>query len=167
MSDLNAPHFHDEEAAYALLEAHVWPEGRICPHCGSIDCSGKLTGKSTRIGVYKCYHCRKPFTVKVGTIFEASHVPLHLWLQAMFLMCGSKKGISIGQLHRTLGVTLKTAWLMSHRIREVVRSPNGSPIGTAGKDGEADEAFAGPFVGHRPSRHSPRHRPGGRRSELG
>jgi transposase-like protein len=75
----------------------------------------------TRIGVYKCYACRKPFTVKVGTIFEASHVKLHIWLQAMFLLCSSKKGMSSNQLHRILGVTLKTAWFMSMRIREAMR----------------------------------------------
>ena len=101
-------------------------------------------GKSTRIGVYKCYACRKPFTVKVGTIFEASHVKLHVWLQAMFLLCSSKKGISSNQLHRTLGVTLKTAWFMSHRIREAMREgklPGG--MGGEGKFVEADETYIG------------------------
>ncbi len=120
MSALNAPHMHNEEAAYAYVEACVWPEGSVCPHCGGYDRIGKLEGKSTRIGVYKCYQCHKPFTVKVGTIFENSHVALHLWLQAMYLICASKKGISASQLHRTLGVTLKTAWFMSHRIREAM-----------------------------------------------
>jgi transposase-like protein len=86
MSILSAAHFHSEEAAYAYVEARVWPEGRICPHCGSIERSGKLGGKSTRIGLYKCYDCRKPFTVKIGTIFEGSHVALRLWLQAIFLL---------------------------------------------------------------------------------
>lgn len=122
MSVLSAPHFHDEEAAYAFVEARVWPEGPVCPHCGCSERIGVLKGKSTRIGVRKCYDCRKPFTVKVGTVFEASNVKLHLWLQAMFLMCSSKKGISANQLHRTLGVTLKTAWFMAHRIREAMRS---------------------------------------------
>ena len=77
----------------------------------------KMNGNSTRIGTYKCYVCRKPFTVKVGTIFEDSHIPMRLWLQAIYLMSASKKGISSNQLHRTLGVTLKTAWFMAHRIR--------------------------------------------------
>ena len=86
-SALNAPHFHDEEAAYAFVEARVWPHGRSCPKCGTVDASGPLNGKSTRIGTYKCYACRKPFTVKVGTIFESSHVSLHVWLQAIFLLC--------------------------------------------------------------------------------
>src|SRR3954449_7665870 len=120
-SVLDEARFHDEEAAYAYVEAMVWPNGRVCPHCGVIDRSGALKGKSTRIGLYKCYACRKPFTVKVGTIFEKSHVPLHIWLQAIFLLCSSKKGMSSNQLHRTLGVTLKTAWFMSMRIREAMR----------------------------------------------
>jgi len=84
--------FRDERAAYAYVESQVWPNGRVCPHCGVFDRSGPLKGKSTRIGVYKCYACRKPFTVKVGTIFESSHVPLHIWLQAIHLMCSSNTG---------------------------------------------------------------------------
>ena len=116
-SVLSERHFHNEAAAYKFVEARVWPQGPICPHCGGYDRIGKLEGKSTREGVYKCYQCKKPFTVKVGTIFESSHVKLHLWLQAMFLMASSKKGVSSNQLHRTLGVTLKTAWFMSHRLR--------------------------------------------------
>ena len=120
-SILSQPYFHNEEAAYAFVEARVWPRGRVCPHCGVIDRSGVLGGTSTRIGVYKCYDCRKPFTVKVGTIFESSHIALRLWLQAIFLIASSKKGISSNQLHRTLGITLKSAWFMSHRIREAMR----------------------------------------------
>jgi transposase-like protein len=116
-SVLEAKCFHDEEAAYAWVEARVWPQGPVCPHCGGVDRISKMGGKSTRVGTYKCYQCRKPFTVKVRTVFEASHVPMRFWLQAMFLMASSKKGISTNQLHRTLGVTLKTAWFMSHRIR--------------------------------------------------
>src|SRR5277367_2615451 len=117
MSILSQKQFHDESAAYKWVEARIWPQGPVCPHCGCFERLGKLAGKSTRIGVYKCYDCRKPFTVKVGTIFEDSHVKLHLWLQAIVMMCSSKKGISSNQLHRTLGVTLRTAWHMSHRIR--------------------------------------------------
>ncbi|MPY74310.1 MAG: IS1595 family transposase [Alphaproteobacteria bacterium] len=143
MSILSAPHFHNEEAAYAFVEARVWPKGRVCPHCGVVDRSSKMQGKSTRIGAYKCYACRKPFTVKVGTIFEASHVPLNKWLQAMYLMCASKKGISSNQLHRTLGVTLKTAWFMSHRIREAMRPASLSPMGGNGGMVEVDETFIG------------------------
>jgi transposase-like protein len=118
MSVLSDSHFHSEEAAYEWVESRIWPGGAVCPHCNGSERISKMQGKSTRIGTYKCYVCRKPFTVKVGTIFESSHVPLHLWLQAIFLMCSSKKGISSNQLHRTLGITLKSAWFMSHRIRE-------------------------------------------------
>jgi len=143
MSALSAAHFHDEEAAYAFVEARVWPNGPVCPKCGGGDRIGKMQGKSTRIGTYKCYACRKPFTVKVGTIFESSHVELHIWLQAIYLIASSKKGISSNQLHRTLGVTLKTAWFMSHRIREAMRSGDLSPMGGAGGIVEADETFIG------------------------
>lgn len=142
-SALSAPHFHNEEAAYAFVEARVWPEGPVCPHCGGYDRIGKMGGKSTRIGAYKCYQCRKPFTVKIGTIFESSHVALNIWLQAMYLIAGSKKGISSNQLHRTLGVTLKTAWFMSHRIREAMRSGDMTPFGSGGGIVEIDETFIG------------------------
>src|SRR6266404_4137455 len=116
-SIFDARPLRDEKAAYAYVEAKIWRNGRVCPHCGVIDRSGLLKGKSTRIGVYKCYACRKPFTVKINTIFHASHAPLHLWMQAMYLMASSKKGISTNQLARTLGVHMKTAWHMSHRIQ--------------------------------------------------
>jgi transposase-like protein len=139
-SILDEPRFRNEEAAYAYVETMVWPNGRVCPHCGTIDKSGPLKGKSTRIGVYKCYACRKPFTVKVGTIFEKSHLPMHIWLQAMHLMCSSKKGISSNQLSRVLGSDLKTAWFVSHRIRLAMDGSSGAgPIGGAGKIVEADE----------------------------
>jgi hypothetical protein len=102
---------------------------------------GKLQGKSTRFGVYKCYECRKPFTVRIGTIFEDSKVALHLWLQAIYLVAASKKGISANQLHRVLGVTLKTAWFMGHRIREAMRDVSNGMLGDDGSSGivEADE----------------------------
>src|SRR5947207_9440516 len=102
-----------------------------------------MKGKSTRIGVYKCYQCRKPFRVTVGTVFESSHVPLRLWLQAVHLLASSKKGISSNQLHRILGVTLKTAWFMSHRIREAMRVVGVEPMGGAGEIVEIDETFIG------------------------
>ena len=143
MSVLSAPHFHNEKAAYAYVEARVWPEGPVCPHCGCFGRIYELKGASTRIGVRKCGDCRKPFTVKVGTIFEASHVPLRFWLQAMFLMASSKKGISSNQLHRTLGVTLKTAWFMSHRIREAMRCGELAPFGQGGGMVEVDETYIG------------------------
>ena len=102
-----------------------------------------MNGKSTRVGLYKCYQCRKPFTVRMGTVFESSHVPLHLWLQAMHLLCSSKKGISSNQLHRTLGITLKSAWFLSHRIREAMRDGSLAPMGGDGGVVEVDETFIG------------------------
>jgi transposase-like protein len=142
-SIFDEPHLRNEDAAYAFVEAKIWRDGRACPHCGVVGNSGKLKGKSTRIGVYKCYACRKPFTVKIGTIFEASHVPMHMWLQAIVLMCGSKKGISTNQLHRILGVTLRTAWHMSHRIRLAMDNSGSGPLGGEGKTVEVDETFYG------------------------
>jgi transposase-like protein len=146
-SVLSAKHFHNEEAAYAFVEARLWPNGPVCPHCGGLERVSKMGGKSTRIGAYKCYQCRKPFTVKVGTIFESSHIPMRHWLQAIFLMSSSKKGISSNQLHRTLGCTLKTAWFLSHRIREAMRSTDTSPMGSNGGTVEADETFFGRVEG--------------------
>lgn len=143
MSVLSAKHFHDEAEAYAWVEARVWPQGPVCPHCGGVERISKMGGKSTRIGTYKCYQCRKPFTVKVGTVFEASHVPMRYWLQAMFLITSSKKGISANQMHRTLGVTLKTAWFMGHRIREAMKAVGVAPMGGAGRTVEADETYFG------------------------
>lgn len=143
MSILSRPEFHDEQAAYDYVEARIWPHGATCPKCGERERVSKMGGKSTRIGAYKCYKCRKPFTVKVGTIFESSHVPMNIWLQAIYLMCASKKGISSQQLHRTLGVTLKTAWFMSHRIREAMRTDHTGLMGGDGGVVEADETFIG------------------------
>ena len=146
-SNLSSPHFHNEDAAFAFVEARVWPEGPTCPHCGGVERISKMQGKSTRVGLYKCYQCRKPFTVRIGTIFESSHVPLHIWLQAMFLIAGSKKGISSNQLHRTLGVTLKTAWFMSHRIRESMREGGLASFGEGGGAVEVDETYIGHKAG--------------------
>jgi transposase-like protein len=141
MSKLSQPHFVDENAARDYLEAIRWPLGRVCPHCGSV-------GKSyvtKREGKYRCgeKECRKDFTVKVGTVFEASHIPLHKWLLAAYLLCSSKKGMSSHQLMRTLDVTYKTAWFMTHRIREAMRTGTFSPIGGSGKTVEADETYIG------------------------
>jgi transposase-like protein len=146
MSLLSQKHLQDEQAAYDWVEAHVWPNGPVCPHCQETKRLSKMQGKATRIGLYKCYACRKQFNVKVGTIFEKSHIPMHLWLQGFYLICGSKKGISSNQLHRTLGITLKSAWFMSHRIREAMRTGSlAAPMGGAGGSGivEADETFIG------------------------
>jgi transposase-like protein len=142
-SVLSGKHFHDEAAAYEFLEARIWPNGPVCPHCGRTDRISKMQGESTRTGVYKCYQCRKQFRVTVGTVFESSHVKLHLWLQAVALLSSSKKGISSNQLHRVLGVTLKTAWFMSHRIREAMRDGKLSTMGGAGEIVEIDETYHG------------------------
>jgi transposase-like protein len=143
-SILSAPYFHNEESAYEFVQSRLWPNNKaVCPFCGGQDRTGKLSGKSTRIGVHKCYDCRKPFTVKVGTIFESSHIPLRLWLQAIFLIASSKKGISSNQLHRTLGVTLKSAWFMSHRVREAMKDGGLAVFGTGGGIVEVDETFIG------------------------
>jgi transposase-like protein len=128
MSSLSKPHLHDEAAAYRFVEAILWPNGPICPRCKETRRVGKLNGKSTRIGVYKCYVCRKPFRVTCRTIFESSHVPLHKWLQAFLLLCASKKGISSHQLARTLDIQVRSAWFLSHRIREAMRSGELAPL---------------------------------------
>lgn len=151
MSLLSQKHLQDEQAAYEWVEARVWPNGPVCPHCKGTERISKMQGKATRIGLYKCYQCRKQFNVKVGTIFEKSHVAMHLWLQAFYLIAGSKKGISSNQLHRTLGVTLKTAWFMSHRIREAMRTGSlAAPIGGNGGAVEVDETFIGQKKGAKP-----------------
>jgi transposase-like protein len=144
---LTAKQFQDEEAAFAYVEAALWPEGPHCPHCGGVERISKMQGKSTRIGLYKCYQCRQPFTVRMGTIFKASHIPLHLWLQAIHLICSSKKGISANQIHRTLGVTLKSAWFLMHRIREAMRTGDLSPMGGSGGTVEIDETVIGRIEG--------------------
>ena len=119
-SALNAPHLRDDAAAFAYVEARLWPLGATCPHCGTVGEATRSTGKSTRMGLWNCRACRKPFTVRMGTIFESSHVPLHVWLQAIYLICSSKKGVSTRQIQRTLGGSMKTAWFLMHRIREAM-----------------------------------------------
>ena len=137
-SVLTESYFQDEKAAFERLEEIIWPNGIVCPHCGTVGRAGALSGIKGKtgkpaIGRKKCYACRKQFTVRVGTVFERSHVPLHIWFQAAFLLASSKKGISSNQLHRTLGVTLKTAWFMSYRLREAMRVLQMDPVGGAGK----------------------------------
>jgi transposase-like protein len=140
-SILSADRFHSEEAAFAYVEGQLWPTGPVCPHCGNADQAriGRLSGKTTRPGLRKCYACRKPFTVRMGSVFEDSHLPLRLWLQAIHLLCSSKKGISTRQLQRTLGCGMKTAWHLSHRIRAMMAPTASGPLGGAGMTVEADE----------------------------
>src|SRR5215213_11835878 len=109
MSMLSKPYFHNETAAFDRLEKILWSAGVVCPKCGVVDRAGKLKGKATRPGVWKCYACRKQFTCTVGTVFESRHIPLHKMLQAVYLLTASKKGCSAHQLHRTLEITYKSA----------------------------------------------------------
>lgn len=143
MSVLDKPYFRSEKAAFKHLEKLLWPEGPVCPHCGS--CAQPYDLAKTRIGLKKCREklCRKQFTVRVGTVFESSHIPLHKWMQAAFLMVSSKKGISSHQLHRTLEVTYKTAWFMAHRLREAMKSGGLPPIGGEGETVQVDETYFG------------------------
>ncbi len=144
-SVLNAPHFQNEEAAFEYVESKLWPNGPTCPHCGNANAGriGRLQGKTTRLGLRKCYECKKPFTVRQGTIFESSHLPLHLWLQVIHLMCASKKGISTNQVQRMLDCSMKTAWFLTHRIREAMKDGGLDPIGGEGVTVEIDETYIG------------------------
>ncbi|MGE4240131.1 IS1595 family transposase [Ramlibacter sp.] len=141
----NQPHFQDADKAREYLEALRWPHGPVCPHCGVIGTAYKLEGTKHRPGLYKCKDCRDQFTVTVGTLFERSKIALNVWLQAVHLMCASKKGISAKQLERMLGVTYKTAWFMSHRIREAMTTNPTNLLGGPGSSGivEADETYWG------------------------
>lgn len=145
MCNLTDPIYHDADKAREHLETLRWPDGPVCPHCGSIDRAYALKGKSTRPGVYKCADCRKPFSVTVGTVFERSKLPLNKWILAAHLMASSKKGFSAHQLHRTVGVTYKTAWFMMNRLREAMRDDSTYQMGGPGSSGivEADETDIG------------------------
>jgi transposase-like protein len=149
-SHLNQPHFQDADKARTYLEALRWPNGPVCPHCGSVsDSHYALKGKAHRPGLWKCKDCREQFSVTVGTVFERSKIGLHIWLQAVQLLCSSKKGMSSHQLHRTLGVTYKTAWFMTHRIREAMTSSPNGLLGSGGGTVEADETYWGQIKGQR------------------
>jgi len=144
IATLSDPIFHDEDKARAHFEALRWADGRVCPHCGVIDASTELKGKSHRKGLYKCKACEKPFTATIGTVYEDSKVPLNKWLLATHLMCSSKKGISALQLQRELALgSYRTAWFMAHRIREAMTDTNDAPLGGEGKVVEADETYYG------------------------
>jgi len=145
--DLTNPMFHNEDAARVHFEAIRWPDGKpVCPHCGVIGQATLIKGKSHRPGMYQCNACVKPFTVTIGTVMESSHVPLHKWALAFHLMASSKKGYSAHQLMRTLGLgSYRTAWFMSHRIREAMKAnaDESGPLGGEGKIVEADETYHG------------------------
>lgn len=150
MDTFSAPHFHNEEAARKALEALLWPDGPVCPHCGVI---GHAYATS-RPGVFRCAEkeCRKDFSVTMKTVMERSHIKLHKWLQAFHLMCSSKKGVSAHQLHRTLDITYEAAWFLAHRIRECMRQGGLGPLGGEGKIVEADETYFGPTAEPRVSK---------------
>ncbi|MGB9367251.1 MAG: IS1595 family transposase [Xanthobacteraceae bacterium] len=148
-SVLTEAYFTDETAAFAALEGIMWPNGPVCPHCGCTDRIGRLEGVKdkkgrVRLGLHKCYDCRGQFTVRKGTVFEASHLKLHQWFQATYLLCSSKKGCSSNQIARTLGITVKSAWFATHRIREAMRQGDlAVPFGSGGGAVESDETYIG------------------------
>ncbi len=148
-ANLTNPIFQNEEKAIEHFEAIRWPTGPVCPHCGVTNEATRVQGKSHRAGMWQCNACREPFTVKVGTVMESSHIPMHKWALAFHLMAASKKGVSAHQLHRMLGVTYKSAWFMAHRVREAMSTPNASPIGGEGKSIEVDETYIGTKAGSR------------------
>jgi transposase-like protein len=144
MDFFSAPHFRDDEAARKFLEGILWPDGPVCPHCGVVG-----HAYETKRGTYRCAEkeCRNDFTVTTKTVMERSHIALHKWLIAFHLMTSSKKGVSAHQLHRTLGITYRSAWFMSHRVREAMRAGSLAPIGGGGKTVEVDETFIGRVEG--------------------
>jgi transposase-like protein len=156
---LTAPQFLTEAAAFAYVEAKLWPNGPVCPHCGETARIGRLNGKTTRPGLCKCYACKKPFTVRMGTLFEDSHLPLYLWLQVIHLMCASKKGIATRQIQRMLNCSMKTAWFLGHRIRLAMDPGYTGPLGGEGKTVEADDMEMGKSA-------KTRKRPDGRKSNV-
>ena len=122
-ANLQNPIFTDETKARVWLEARVWPNGPVCPHCGATgDDVTALCGKAHRPGLYQCSQCREQFTVTVKTVFERSKIPLSKWLAALFLLTASKKGVSAHQVHRSLGISYKSSWFMMHRLREALRT---------------------------------------------
>jgi len=141
--DITNPIYNDEEKARAHLEAQLWTDGPLCPHCGSFEATA-LHGKAHRKGLYQCNACREQFSVTVGTVFERSKIKLHKWVLAAHLMGASKKGVSSKQIERMLGVSYKTAWFMTMRLREAMRGDtNDGSIGGENKVVEADETFVG------------------------
>lgn len=144
-NNLANPVFQDETKARKWLEARVWANGVTCPHCGTIDNATELNGEAHREGVYQCNEtkCREQFTVTVGTVFERSKIPLSKWLMALFLMASSKKGMSTHQIHRMIGVSYKSTWFMTHRLREAMKSASTGLLGGNGSAVEVDETYWG------------------------
>lgn len=158
-SKLNIAHFANKEAAIAYIESRLWPDGPICPHCGTIGEASRSKGKTTRPGLWNCRACRKPFTVKIGTVFEKSHVPMHIWLQTIYLFSSSKKGYATRQLQRTLGCSMKTAWFLGMRVREAMRElgiSDAGPLGGENQVVEADETYVGGKAANRKGKIPPK-----------
>ena len=126
--------FPDQETARTYLEGLLWPEGPRCPVCGTGD---RITPRKD--GFYRCLQCKEDFTVRTGTIFERSHVPLHKWVYAMYLVVTARKGISSMQLAKEIGVTQKTAWFILGRLREACGDKFGKLRGII----EIDETYFG------------------------
>lgn len=143
VADILAPHFQDADKAREYLEALRWPHGPVCPHCGVIGGHYAMKGAAHRPGLWKCKDCRKQFSVTVGTVFSGSKIPLNKWLLAVHLICSSKKAMSSHQIHRMLGITYKSAWFMTHRIREAMKGNNERLLGSGGGTVEADETYWG------------------------
>ncbi|MFZ1904713.1 MAG: IS1595 family transposase [Steroidobacteraceae bacterium] len=144
----NAARFRNEDAAREHLENLRWPNGAACPHCGGTERNSRLRGESHRPGLWFCGDCRTQFSVTVGTVFERSKIPLHKWMLATHLLCSSKKGISSHQIHRIVGVTYKTAWFMTHRLRLAMADKPATLLGSGGGAVEADETY----IGRKPGR---------------
>ncbi len=164
---LSQARFHNEDAAFDYVEAHLWPRGPVCPHCNNTDAAriGRLNARTKptkknpeglrRHGLRKCYVCRKEFTVRVGSIFEDSHLPLHLWLQAIHLLSSGKKGVSTRHIQRLLNCSMKTAWFLTHRIREIMKPGTADdvpPMGGLATTLEADEVYIGAMAGRKKGR---------------
>jgi transposase-like protein len=139
------PMFHNEDKAREALEAELWPNGPYCRHCGNSDLDkiAKMAGKSHRPGLYYCHECEGQFTVTVGTVLERSKIPLTKWLMAAHMFNSGKNGVSAHEIHRSLGVTYKTAWFMMHRLREAMNELNSAPMGGEGQSVQADETYYG------------------------
>jgi transposase-like protein len=161
MDTFSEARFTDENAARDYLESLRWPDGPVCPHCGVVNHAYAIKPE----GTYRCAEaaCRSNFTVTMNSPMERSHIALHKWVQAFHLLCSSKKGMSSHQLHRTLGITYRSAWFMAHRIRECMRDGGLTPLGGNGKIVEADETYHGPVETPRPrNKYSPPPTKGGK-----